>query len=110
MNFPNNMRWGNLDFKFIRPIRWLVALFGEEVIPFEVANVKSGRTSRGHRFLIAGKFGIATANDYVDERTANVGIFAVRSDESAGNNDLNQAEFDIKTLGDRADDLRIGQE
>ena len=107
LNFPNNMRWGNLDFKFIRPIRWLVALFGEEVIPFEVANVKSGRTSRGHRFLIAGKFGIATANDYVDERTANVGIFAVRSDESAGSNDLNQAEFDIKTLGDRADDLRI---
>ena len=66
LNFPNNMRWGDLDFKFIRPLRWIVALFGAEVIPFEVANVKSGRTSRGHRFLSAGDFDIATADDYVD--------------------------------------------
>ena len=65
LNFPNNMRWGNLDFKFIRPLRWLVALFGEEVIPFELANVQSGRISRGHRFLSAGDFEIATAADYV---------------------------------------------
>ena len=66
LNFPNNMRWGNLDFKFIRPLRWIVALFGEEIIPFEVANVQSGRTSRGHRFLSKGDFEIATAADYVD--------------------------------------------
>ena len=66
LSFPNNMRWGDLDFKFIRPLRWIVALFGAEVIPFEVANVASGRTSRGHRFLSAGDFEIATAADYVD--------------------------------------------
>ena len=65
LNFPNNMRWGNLEFKFIRPLRWLVALFGEEIIPFEVANVKSGRISRGHRFLSAGDFEIKTAAEYV---------------------------------------------
>ena len=65
LSFPNNMRWGNLDFNFIRPLRWIVALFGEEIIPFEVANVKSGNVSRGHRFLSAGDFEIATAGDYV---------------------------------------------
>ena len=65
LNFPNNMRWGNLDFKFIRPLRWIVALFGDEIIPFELANVKSGRTSRGHRFLGSGDFEIASAKDYV---------------------------------------------
>ncbi len=65
LNFPNNMRWGDLDFKFIRPLRWIVALFGSEVIPFTVANVASGRTSRGHRFLSKGDFDIATAADYV---------------------------------------------
>ncbi|WP_288313935.1 glycine--tRNA ligase subunit beta, partial [uncultured Selenomonas sp.] len=54
LSFPNNMRWGSLEFKFIRPIRWLVALFDSEVIPFEVANVTSGRVSRGHRFLSQG--------------------------------------------------------
>ena len=66
LSFPNNMRWGNLDFKFIRPLRWIVALFGEEIIPFEVANVKSGKISRGHRFLSKGDFEIPTAGDYVD--------------------------------------------
>lgn len=48
---PNTMRWRDLDFKFLRPIRWIVALCGGEVVPFEVAQVKSGRTSRGHRVL-----------------------------------------------------------
>lgn len=58
------MRWGDLDFKFIRPIRWFVALYGADVIPFELANVKSGRTSRGHRFLSQGDFEIADAKSY----------------------------------------------
>ena len=71
LNFPNNMRWGSLDFKFIRPLRWIVALFGEEIIPFEVANVTSGRTSRGHRFLSKGDFDISTAADYVDDCAKN---------------------------------------
>ncbi|WP_068616267.1 glycine--tRNA ligase subunit beta [Paenibacillus tuaregi] len=51
MNFPKNMRWGSYDFKFVRPIRWLVALFGSEVVDIEITGVKSGNVSRGHRFL-----------------------------------------------------------
>ena len=66
LNFPNNMHWSDLDYKFIRPLRWLVALYGQDVIDFEVANVKSGRTSRGHRFLSEGDFEIANAEDYVE--------------------------------------------
>lgn len=66
LNFPNNMHWADLDYKFIRPLRWLVALYGPDVIDFEVANVKSGRTSRGHRFLSEGDFEIANADDYVE--------------------------------------------
>jgi glycyl-tRNA synthetase beta chain len=64
LSFPNNMRWGTLEFKFIRPIRWIVALFGSEVIPFELAGVKSGRVSRGHRFLSQGEFEIPEAGSY----------------------------------------------
>ena len=67
LNFPNNMRWGDLDFKFIRPIRWIVSLLDDEIIPFELANVKSGRISRGHRFLSTGEFEIKTAADYVED-------------------------------------------
>ncbi|WP_019636276.1 glycine--tRNA ligase subunit beta [Paenibacillus fonticola] len=51
MNFPKNMRWGSYDFKFVRPIRWIVALFGSDIIDIEVAGVKSGNITRGHRFL-----------------------------------------------------------
>ncbi|MDY3915158.1 MAG: glycine--tRNA ligase subunit beta [Selenomonadaceae bacterium] len=64
LSFPNNMRWADLDFKFIRPLRWLVALYDKEVIPFEVAEVKSGRTSRGHRYLSQGDFEIPDADSY----------------------------------------------
>ena len=64
LNFPKNMRWGDLDFRFVRPLRWLVALYDEEVIDFTVANVTSGRVSRGHRFLSEGDFTINKASDY----------------------------------------------
>ena len=58
------MRWADLEFKFIRPLRWIVALYDKEIIPFEVAEVKSGRVSRGHRFLSEGDFAIADADSY----------------------------------------------
>ena len=64
LSFPNNMRWADLEFKFIRPLRWIVALYDKEIIPFEVAEVKSGRVSRGHRFLSEGDFAIADADSY----------------------------------------------
>ncbi len=64
LSFPNHMRWGSLDFKFIRPIRFIVALYGDEVIPFEIAGVKSGKLSRGHRALSSGDVEIKSADDY----------------------------------------------
>lgn len=64
LSFPNSMRWGDLDFRFIRPLRWLVALYGGDVIPFTLAGVCAGRTSRGHRFLGRGAFDIPDAAAY----------------------------------------------
>ena len=61
---PNSMRWGDLDFRFIRPIRWIVALYGTEVVPFTITNVTSGNTSRGHRTLAPQDFVIASPADY----------------------------------------------
>ncbi|QAY66294.1 glycine--tRNA ligase subunit beta [Paenibacillus protaetiae] len=51
MTFPKNMRWGSYDLRFVRPIRWLVSLFGTDIVPLELAGVASGNVSRGHRFL-----------------------------------------------------------
>lgn len=51
LNFPKTMRWADYDFRFVRPIRWMVALFGDKVVPVEITGVKSGNITRGHRFL-----------------------------------------------------------
>lgn len=51
LTFPVTMHWSNFDFEYIRPIHWIVALLDDEVLPFEILDVKTGRTSRGHRFL-----------------------------------------------------------
>ena len=66
LNFPKSMHWGNLDAKFVRPVRWLVALLDEEVISVEFATVKSGNVTRGHRFLGADEITIKNAASYVD--------------------------------------------
>ena len=66
LNFPKSMHWGNLDAKFVRPVRWLVALLDEEVIPVEFATVQSGNVTRGHRFLGADEITIKNASSYVD--------------------------------------------
>ncbi|MCI7693131.1 glycine--tRNA ligase subunit beta [Veillonella caviae] len=65
LNFPKSMHWGNLDAKFVRPVRWLVALLDEEVIPVEFATVTSSNVTRGHRFLGADEIIIANPASYV---------------------------------------------
>jgi glycyl-tRNA synthetase beta chain len=52
IHFPKTMYWtGKGGVKFIRPIRWIVALLDDQLVPFEIAGVKSGNTTRGHRVL-----------------------------------------------------------
>lgn len=64
LSFPKNMRWADHDFRFVRPIRWLVALLDDKIIPIEITGVKSGRNTLGHRFLSKGEVEIASAGDY----------------------------------------------
>ncbi|MCU6600564.1 glycine--tRNA ligase subunit beta [Peribacillus frigoritolerans] len=51
MTFPKNMRWANQELRFVRPIKWLIALFGNEIVPFSIADVETGSETKGHRFL-----------------------------------------------------------
>jgi len=51
MTFPKNMRWANEEIRYIRPIKWIVALFGHEIIPFSITNVATSNWTLGHRFL-----------------------------------------------------------
>lgn len=43
LNFPTMMKWANYDFKFVRPIRWLVSILDDEVLPFQILDIKAGR-------------------------------------------------------------------
>ncbi len=64
ISFPKTMRWGTYELRYGRPIRWIVALLDDEVVPFELAGVQSGRTTRGHRILNPGPHLIPHAADY----------------------------------------------
>ena len=64
--FPKSMRWGDLKVTFARPLHWIVALLGQEVVPFTYGNITSGSTSYGHRFMSPGPFEVTEINRYVD--------------------------------------------
>ena len=65
MTFPTKMRWDSNDFEFVRPIHWLVSLFGNEVIPVKILDITAGRKTEGHRFL-GDSVVLANADDYED--------------------------------------------
>ncbi|MGF7185505.1 glycyl-tRNA synthetase beta chain [Desulfitispora alkaliphila] len=64
MSFPKTMRWGDSEFRFVRPIHWIVSLYGTEFVPFEIAGIKSDRLTRGHRFLSKGEIEISEPSLY----------------------------------------------
>ena len=61
---PKRMRWGDLNAEFVRPVHWLVLLFGDEIIETELLAVQSGRETRGHRFHYPDKISISQPTEY----------------------------------------------
>ncbi|WP_338198997.1 glycine--tRNA ligase subunit beta [Lactobacillus rizhaonensis] len=65
MTFPTKMRWDSHDFEFVRPIHWLVSLYGSDVIPVKILDITAGRKTAGHRFL-GDSVVLANSTDYED--------------------------------------------
>ncbi len=65
LSFKKSMRWKDLDVRFVRPIHWIAALYGGEVVPFSYAGLDSGKLSYGHRFMAPQAFEITTLADYI---------------------------------------------
>lgn len=119
--WPKSMRWGWSDTAFVRPVQWLVALFGGEVVPLSWAGQTAGRNSRGHRFLSNKPIEIASADKYVDTlHAANVVVdpearmtlvraelarleketgFKVRSDEALLGEVIHLGEYPVGVSG-----------
>lgn len=68
--FRKSMRWGEGEFRFARPVRWLAALFGDEVVDFTFEGLRSGRETRGHRFLSPGTVVLSSPSVYLEELRA----------------------------------------
>ncbi len=61
------MRWGATRHEFVRPVHWLVVLYGDQILPCSFLGIGSGRVSRGHRFMSAGEFEISVPSAYLEE-------------------------------------------
>jgi len=68
--FKKSMRWKDLDIRFVRPIHWIVATFGGDIIPFIIGDINSGNVSRGHRFMAPGEFTVKGVDDYITQAEA----------------------------------------
>ncbi|MEE9252242.1 MAG: glycine--tRNA ligase subunit beta [Thermodesulfobacteriota bacterium] len=62
--FRKSMRWGVVEIDFVRPIRWLLALFGGKTVPFSIGDIKTAKLSYGHRFLSPRQFRVSGWDDY----------------------------------------------
>ena len=65
--FQKSMRWGDGPIRFARPIHWILALFGGEILPFEVGNVRSGDVTYGHRFMHSGPIRVNNLSSYLQK-------------------------------------------
>lgn len=91
LNFPKNMRWGSRDLRFARPIRWMVALFGEQIIPFQIENVQTDRLTFGHRFL-GSQTSIPNADQYEQTLSEQYVMASVKKREDRIISQLKQLE------------------
>jgi len=99
MSFPKPMRWGSHDFRFARPIRWILALLGAEVIPFDTHAVSSGRATWGHRTLAPGAHEIESAEEYLP-RLRELGVMV--DPEERAESIRRQAESLTSSIGGQA--------
>ena len=68
--FRKSMRWSDFDMRFARPIHWILALLGGDVVPFRIENIESGNRSHGHRFMNPVFFEVAGLEDYLEKTRA----------------------------------------
>lgn len=66
LDWPKSQRWGSGEARFIRPVRWMLALYGAEVVPVSFAGLVAGRTTQGHRFLSDGAIEVPSVSEYFE--------------------------------------------
>jgi glycyl-tRNA synthetase beta chain len=63
--FKKSMRWSSFELRFVRPIHWILALYGGKTVPFKIENIESGRGTFGHRFMSPRRASVRNLQDYL---------------------------------------------
>ncbi|MFZ1980972.1 MAG: glycine--tRNA ligase subunit beta [Smithella sp.] len=103
--FKKSMRWGSYDLRFARPIHWILALYGGNVIPLKIEDIESGNTSRGHRFMSPAPFTVTGFEDYLSKAREN---FVIADPAERRNLILKEAQKSAAEVGGKlfyTDDL-----
>src|SRR6266478_143990 len=79
--WPKNMYWRKRGEVFVRPVRWLVAMLDEQVVPLELFGIPTGKTSRGHRIIAGGPVAISKPSAYVEALRAAKVLGAVEREQ-----------------------------
>lgn len=95
IDFPKKMRWGNGTISFARPIRTLVALLGEDIIPIQMGDVVSGKLTYGHRQLSNALFEIKKPKNYLDDMRAHFVLADIKEREATINTQLSKIEKEL---------------
>jgi len=103
--WPKSMRWGREKFLFVRPIQWLLALFEGQVIPFEVAGIRSSNRTRGHRFMAPAEWEVTGVQDYLERIEA--GFVKIDQQEREKEVDRLVHEAANEVVGVRAEDPEL---
>jgi len=69
--FPKSMRWGGKNLRFARPIRWIVSIFNEKVVPFDLEKIKVSNITKGHRFLGSQHIELNSVDEYIEKLEEN---------------------------------------
>lgn len=94
LSFSRPMRWGDLDFRFIRPIRWLLSLLGSEVVDFELGGLKPGRLTYGLRNFSSDPLTIDSVKEYF-KKLKDVSVILDQEERKQMIWDLSQEEADL---------------
>lgn len=102
--WPKSMRWGSNTFQWIRPLQSIICTLDGKVVPFEIAGVKSGTTTRGHRFHGNDEFTVSGFEDYAEKLAAHVVVLnaAERMEEIKEQAELLAKKAKLELIEDEA--------
>ena len=105
LSFPKSMYWESNNVRFARPVRWILALYGSDILDLKFANVTSSNTTRGHRFMGAPQIQIMKTEEYFDELKRNFVIIDPNEREEMISTGVKNIEKELNVKVDVNQDL-----